>query len=470
MKKRRRNIVFEQLEIVGIADKGYGIAKYEGKVIFVEKTIPGDIVDVQAQKNKSDYAIGYPIAFHKESPLRTEAFCEHFGICGGCTWQHIDYSTQLQFKKQLVEDAFRRIGKVVEIPTIPGIVASPYEKYYRNKLEFTFSENRWLLPEEMDTPHAQLNRKALGFHIPKKFDKILDIRHCYLQPALSNEIRLAIKSYGIIHQLPFYNLRTREGYLRNVIIRNTSDNQVMVIVVVAEERPAVIQKMLKHLQYTFPEITSLYYVVNTKANDTIFDLETHHFSGEAHIVEQIENIKYRLGPKSFFQTNTEQAKNLYRIAIEMAGLSATDLVYDLYSGLGSIALLIANKCKSVVGVESVPAAVEDAIENARLNDIANCTFVCGNMDVMFDDVFVAKHGKPDVIMTDPPRAGMHKEVVRQILRLEPRRIVYISCNPATQARDVQLLTEKYSLAQLQPVDMFPHTFHIENIALLIKND
>ena len=470
MKKRRRNIVFEQLEIVGVADKGYGMARHDGKVVFVEKTIPGDIVDVQIQKNKSDYAMGYPIVFHKKSELRVDAFCEHFGTCGGCTWQNIDYKTQLLFKKQLVEDAFRRIGKVMDISTIPDVLPSPYEKYYRNKLEFTFSDSRWLLPEEMDIAVEGKNRNALGFHIPKKFDKILDIKHCYLQPALSNEIRLALKSYGLIHELEFYNLHTHEGFLRNVIIRNTADNQIMVIVIVAKNDTVVIQKLMKHLQFTFPEITSLYYVVNSKVNDTIYDQEMHHFSGEEFIIEQIENIKYRLGPKSFFQTNTEQAKNLYHIAITMADLKKEDLVYDLYTGLGSIALLMADKCKKVVGVETVPTAVEDAIENAKLNGIENCAFICGNMDKMFDAAFVETHGKPDVIITDPPRAGMHKDVVNQILQMEPRRIVYVSCNPATQARDIQLLSEKYKVSKLQPIDMFPHTFHIENIALLEKNN
>lgn len=468
MKKRRRNIIFEQLEITGVADKGLGMARLDGKVVFVEKTIPGDVVDVRVQKNKSDYAMGYPIVFHKQSEKRIAAFCDHFGICGGCTWQNIDYKTQLQFKKQLVDDAFRRIGKQMELPQLPEVLPSPFEKYYRNKLEFTFSDSRWLTAEEMDTAPELKDLSALGFHIPKKFDKILDIKHCYLQPALSNEIRLALKSYGIIHQLEFYNLRTHTGFLRNVIIRNTAQHQIMVIIIVAQNDEAEIKKLMQHMQVTFPEITSLYYVVNTKMNDTIYDLDMHHFSGDTFITEQIENIQYRLGPKSFFQTNTEQAKQLYHRTIEMAGLQKSDLVYDLYSGLGSIALLMADKCRQVIGVETVPTAVEDAKANAQLNGIDNCTFVCGNMDTMFDTAFVETYGRPDVIITDPPRAGMHKDVVMQLLMLEPRTIVYVSCNPATQARDIQLLSEKYDVTQLQPVDMFPHTFHIENIALLRK--
>lgn len=466
--RKKKLKTFYRLAIESVADKGYGIARYEGKVVFVEKTIPGDVVDVRIQKNKTDYAMGFPEMFHTLSPLRIPAFCTHFGICGGCTWQNISYITQLQLKKQLVEDAFRRIGKVVDLPNLPDVIASPYEKYYRNKLEFTFSQNRWLTKEEMDISSENLNRNALGFHIPRKFDKILDIQHCYLQPALSNEIRLAIKSYGIIHGLEFYNLNTHAGFLRNVIIRNTSLQQLMVIVIVAQYNEPLITKLMRHLHQTFPEITSLHYVVNDKMNDTIYDLPIHHFAGEQFITEQIENIQYRLGPKSFFQTNTEQAKNLYKIAIEMAGLQETDLVFDLYTGLGSIALLMADKCRKVVGVETVESAVEDARLNASINGIDNCEFVCGNMDKMFNQDFVVKYGSPDVIITDPPRAGMHKDVVTQILALAPKRIVYISCNPATQARDIQLLSAKYRVAQLQPVDMFPHTFHIENIALLEK--
>jgi 23S rRNA (uracil1939-C5)-methyltransferase len=468
--RKGRSKELEQLSIETVAANGYGLARHEGKVIFVEKAVPGDVVDVRVYKNKSDYGQAYPIHFHTRSPLRSEAFCEHFGVCGGCTWQDVAYKHQLEFKHQLVADAFRRVGKMFNLPAIQPVIGSPFDRYYRNKLEYTFSDNRWLTWEEMDNEESSRQKNALGFHIPGKFDKILDINYCYLQPAPSNEIRLAVRAYGILHELPFYNLRSHEGFLRNLMIRNTSTGNLMVILSVAKDEPETTQALLRHLQQAFPEITSLYYTVNTKLNDSMYDLDMRHFSGETWITEQIGDIRYRLGPKSFFQTNSGQAAKLYEVALQMAEISKDDIVYDLYTGLGSIALLAARSCKKVVGVETIEAAVQDARLNAELNQITNCTFVAGDMMKVFNEDFVVKHGVADVVITDPPRAGMHKDVCENLLRLAPRTIVYVSCNPVTQARDLQLLLEDYEVTAIQPVDMFPQTYHIENVVQLRRKD
>jgi len=462
--RKPRNRELNGLTVESVAAHGMGLARHEGKVIFIEKAIPGDVVDVRLTKNKKDYAMAYPVRFEKRSALRSEAFCEHFGVCGGCTWQDVAYEQQLQFKHDLVADAFRRTGKVMELPAIPPVTGSLHDRYYRNKLEYTFSNNRWLTAEEIDNKE-ELNRNALGFHIPGRFDKILDIRYCYLQPAPSNEIRLAVRAYAMLRNLTFYDLRTHEGYLRNLVIRNTSTGGLMIILVVAEDRPETMA-IIRHLQQAFPEINSLYYAINTKLNDAMYDLEMVHAGGEKTIREEIDGISYHLGPKSFFQTNTHQAAILYRTALGMADLQANDVVYDLYTGLGSIALLAAGSCKKVVGVETIDAAVEDARKNAIANHIDNCTFVAGDMMKVFNDAFIEKHGKADVVITDPPRAGMHEDVCRTLLRLNPRSIIYVSCNPVTQARDVQWLSEGYRVTQIQPVDMFPQTFHIENVVKL----
>ncbi len=466
MARNRKNRLLESVQVDSIAANGLGMARVDGKVIFVEKTIPGDLVDVKLTKNKKDYGQGFPLSFRQRSPHRQESFCSHFGTCGGCVWQDVDYNTQLSFKHKVVEDAFRRIGKQYDLPEIKPVLPAPFQQYYRNKLEYTFSSDRWITKEEMEEGTEITQRNALGFHIPGRFDKILDIEHCYLQASPSNEIRLAVRAYAITHGLSFYNLREHTGYLRNLMIRTSTTGDLMVVLVVAEDNEAQTEKLMRHLCTVFPEITSAWYACNTKLNDSMYDLDMVHFKGEEFIMETIEGISYRLGPKSFFQTNSFQTVNLYSKAIELAGLQPDDVVYDLYTGIGSIALQAAGSCKKVVGVESVPDAVTDAERNASLNGIDNCTVICGDMAKVFDETFIEQHGKADVVVTDPPRAGMHKDVCAMLLQLEPRVIVYVSCNPVTQARDMQLLAEKYAVTHITPVDMFPHTHHIENVIRL----
>jgi 23S rRNA (uracil1939-C5)-methyltransferase len=458
----------EQVTIDTIADGGVGMGRVEGKVIFVEQVIPGDVVDVQQTKKYKDYEMGYVTQFHTYSPLRVTPFCDHFQVCGGCTWQNVSYETQLDFKQRLVEDAFRRIGKFTELPAIEKITGSPYDRYYRNKLEFTFTNSGYINDPGFKKEHHADKKPALGFHVRKQFANVFDIKHCYLQPSLSNEIRLALKSYGLMHNLPFFDLRAKTGYLRNVIIRNSSLGNLMVIIVVAENKPDLLMPLMAHVKDTFPEITSLYYCISEKNNDTIFDQEVVLYSGEKYMIEQIDEVKYHLGPKSFFQTNFEQAKHLYHKTLELADLQPDDQVYDFYTGLGSIALLAAKHCKKVVGVELIEPAIEDAKMNATFNNIHNCTFIAGDMAKIFTDEFISEHGRANVVITDPPRAGMHKDVCLKLLDLAPEKIVYVSCNPVTQARDIQILAEKYDVTLLQPVDMFPQTYHVENIALLIK--
>ncbi|MBK7567471.1 MAG: 23S rRNA (uracil(1939)-C(5))-methyltransferase RlmD [Bacteroidetes bacterium] len=464
MRKRKQYKILENITITQIADQGIGIGRIEGKVIMAENTIPGDVIDLQITKGKSDYAIGYAAKFHEYSKLRVIPFCEHFGVCGGCTWQNVSYETQLEFKTQLVQDAFRRIGKIEPLEILP-ILAAPFDKYYRNKLEFTFT-NSGYVAGRFSRDEIIEKKPALGFHVRKEFAHVFDIKHCYLQPYPSNEIRLALKAYATVHQLSFYDLRNQSGYLRNVIVKNTLTNGLMVILVVAENKPDLLIPLLQHLSSTFPEITSLYYCINQKNNDSTYDQEMILFAGDKFITEQIDNIKYNLGPKSFFQTNITQAVNLYHIALEYADLKKEDIVYDFYTGLGSIALLAAAHCKKVIGVESVEAAVEDAKMNAEANNINNCTFIYGDMAKVFDNDFINTYGKANVVITDPPRVGMHKDVCLKLLELEPEKIVYVSCNPVTQARDIQILSDKYEVIKLQPVDMFPQTYHVENVALL----
>jgi 23S rRNA (uracil1939-C5)-methyltransferase len=474
----KKSRIREGLVIETIADGGMGLARVDGKVIFVEKTIPGDVVDVQITRKRSDYEQGFVLQFQSYSDQRIQPFCAHFGTCGGCTWQQVSYQTQLAFKQQLVVDAFRRIGKVTQLPPLESIIASPFDKYYRNKLEFTFSNKRWFTDAELklhplsDVQHPEvgvekkLRSQGLGFHVPGKFDKVLDIHYCYLQPAPSNEIRMATRAYALLHEIPFFDLRAQTGFFRNIIIRTTTSGHCMLIVIVADDKPELLKPFLEHMLATFPEISSLYYTINQKKNDFLYDLEMQHFAGSQYITETLGGITYHLGPKSFFQTNPMQAGALYTKALELAALCKDDIVYDFYTGIGSIALLAAAKCKHVVGVENVQAAIDDAQYNARQNNIDNCTFVCGDITKVFNEEFINKYGKADVVITDPPRSGMHKDVVQQLIGLSPRAIVYISCNPVTQARDIQMLSEKYNITLLQPVDMFPQTYHVENIALL----
>lgn len=465
-----KNKVLKEIEIENIAAEGKCITHYEGKVVFVTGVAPGDIADIKIIRKKKSFLEAIPLKIHHYSKLRQEPFCSHFGTCGGCKWQHINYTTQLSYKQQQVVDSFERIAKVA-IPEVSPILGTDETKYYRNKLEFTFSNKRWLTTEEIKGDE-ELNRNALGFHIPKRFDKILQVGHCYLQADPSNSIRLGLDAFSKENDISYFDLVVQTGYLRNLIIRTSSLNQVMVIVQVAGHDPESLELVMNYLRDTFPEITSLNYVINTKGNDTFSDLEIVNFHGKPYIEESMAlpdgpgEVIFRVGPKSFFQTNTLQANILYKKAWELAGLTGDELVYDLYTGTGTIANYIAKNAKKVIGVEYIEAAIADAKINSEINHITNTDFFAGDMKDLLTHDFIAKHGRPDVVITDPPRAGMHPDVCEVLLRTEAKRIVYVSCNPATQARDVALLDEKYKVTALQPVDMFPHTHHVENIALL----
>ncbi len=464
---RRRKIKQELLSAIPIekiAAEGKCIARIDGQVIFVSGVAPGDVADLRIVKKKKNFLEAAPVHFHKYSDQRVTPFCEHFSQCGGCKWQHISYATQLEYKQQEVVDQLTRIGKVV-LPPISPIMASSKTQYYRNKLEFTFSNKRWLSNEEIKSDNV-IKRNGLGFHLPGQFDKILDIKHCYLQEAPSNAIRLALKNFALEHQLEFYDIQNNAGFLRNLIIRTSSVGEIMVIVQVAEDRKRDINAMMNYLQKEFPEVSSLNYIVNTKKNETFHDLDVVCFSGKPYISEKMEDLQFRIGPKSFYQTNSLQAYELYKVARNFAGLTGDEIVYDLYTGTGTIAQFVSKQAKKVVGIEFVESAIEDARSNASLNNIDNCVFYAGDMKDILTADFISKEGKPDVIITDPPRAGMHLDVVQTILSIEPQKIVYVSCNPATQARDLALLDLAYEVKAVQPVDMFPHTYHVENVVLL----
>ncbi|MCJ8164676.1 23S rRNA (uracil(1939)-C(5))-methyltransferase RlmD [Pontibacter sp. E15-1] len=444
--------------------EGKCLARHENMVIFVTGVAPGDVVDLRITRKKKSFLAAQPVAFREYSDLRVEPFCEHFGVCGGCKWQHIGYDTQLHYKQKQVKDNLERIGKV-PLPEFDPILGSAKTRYYRNKLEFTFSNNGWLTNEQIKSGE-EFDRNALGFHIPGRFDKILDIQHCYLQPDPSNAIRLAVREYGRAHGLEFFNVLQMDGFLRNLIIRTANTGELMVILQVFRNDAEAIEGIMQHLQTTFPEITSLQYVVNGKGNETYHDLDVVCYHGLPYIYEEMEGIKFRVGPKSFYQTNADQAYELYRLTRELAGLTGDELVYDLYTGAGTIANFVAKQCREVIGIEYVPSAIEDARINSQINDITNTTFYAGDMKDILSDELIAKHGRPDVVITDPPRAGMHEDVVAKLLEVHPERIVYVSCNPATQARDLELLHVKYDVTRVQPVDMFPQTHHVENIVLL----
>lgn len=466
MGRKRKKPFIEKALIEDIAAEGKAITKHNDCVVFVPYVIPGDIVDLQVTKKRKRYMEARVDKIHELSKDRVDAFCEHYGICGGCKWQILPYELQLKHKHKQVEDALRRIGKI-DLPEFNPILGSEKTQYYRNKLEFTFSCNRWLTKEEMGQDNHDMD--ALGFHIPKLFDKIIDVKHCYLQDEPSNSIRLEIKKFAKENKLSFYNQRTNEGLLRNVIIRTSTTGQVMVIVVFGKNENEEIEALLKHLDKTFgSEITALLYVINEKLNDTIGDQQILTFKGQSEIYEEMEGLKFKIGPKSFYQTNSEQAYNLYSIVRDCADLNGSELVYDLYTGTGTIACFIAGKASKVIGVEYVEDAVVDARENARENAIENAEFFAGDMKDVLNDEFIAQNGRPDVIITDPPRAGMHASVVETILRCSPEKIVYVSCNPATQARDLELFDSMYEVTKVQPVDMFPHTHHVENVVLLRK--
>lgn len=468
IKKRKERIVIENLEIVEIASEGKAIGRDHGLTIFVPYSVPGDIVDVEIFKKKKKYAEGNVMTLKKASPQRIAPVCSHFGTCGGCKWQILDYETQLFFKQKEVSDNFTHLGKF-DFPKPLPVIPSEKQYDYRNKLEFTFTDARWLDKEDfiLQQQDNNLNVNGLGFHIPGKFDKVLDIQHCYLQPSPSNEIRLAIRDYAIAHQIPFYNLRTHEGVLRNLLIRTASTGEIMVIVMVKKKTKEILQ-LLDFIAQQFPQITSLQYAINTKLNDAIFDLDIEVYKGNAFIVEEMGDLKFKIGPTSFYQTNSEQAHRLYQIVKEFANISSESIVYDLYTGIGTIANFIANSARKVIGIEYLDAAIEDAKQNAKLNQLDNTLFFAGDMSKVLTEDFVRLQGTPDIIITDPPRAGMHPAVIQQIIRIAPQRIVYVSCNPATQARDITELSPFYRIQKIQPVDMFPHTHHIENVVLLEK--
>ncbi len=472
MAERRKQYIFKEVEILDAGSEGKAVAKVDNKVIFVPFVVPGDVVDIKTTRKKKSFFEGKAIKFHKYSDKRTEPKCEYFGLCGGCKWQNMSYENQLFYKQKQVKDNLQRIGKL-DFPEILPIKGAQDIYLYRNKLEFTFSNKKWLTDYSKDIDFADRNMDGLGFHLPKMFDRIIDIENCYLQRSPSNKIRLSIRNYAIEKGLEFYDARKHLGLLRNLIIRISSTSDLMVVVVFRTDEKEIINDLLNFVSDKFPEITSLMYIINDKMNDSVSDLEAKLFKGNDFIIEEMlrdektgTKLKFKIGANSFYQTNSEQAYNLYKIAKEMADLSGKETVYDLYTGTGTIANFIADSAKKVIGIEYIPSAIEDAFENSKLNKIENTDFFAGDMLKIFTDDFVAENGQPDVIITDPPRAGMHDKVIKQILNTAPEKIVYISCNPATQARDLSLMVEKYDIEKVQPVDMFPHTHHVENVVLL----
>ena len=454
-RKKKQLPILEKVTITDVAAEGKAIARVNDMVVFVPFVAPGDVVDIQLTRKKNSYAEGKPVYFHEYSAKRAEPFCEHFGVCGGCKWQHLPYEEQLYYKQKQVYDNLTRIGKVEMEEKLP-ILGSERTTFYRNKLEFTFSNKRDCM-------------NGVGFHIPGMFDKVLDIHKCWLQDDISNKIRLCVKEYCLSHEgYPFFDLRNQEGFVRTLMIRTASTGDLMVVLVFFHEDVERREALLSHLAERFPEITSLMYVINGKCNDTITDQEVLVFKGKDHIIEEMEGLQFKVGPKSFYQTNSEQAYNLYKVAREFAGLTGNEMVYDLYTGTGTIANFVSRQAKKVIGIEYVPEAIEDAKVNSALNHIENTLFYAGDMKDILTQDFINQHGRPDVIITDPPRAGMHDDVINTILFAEPERIVYVSCNPATQARDLSLLSVKYSVKKVRPVDMFPHTHHVENVVLLEK--
>lgn len=464
---RNRHPLIEGLEITSLAAEGNAMGKWNDIVVFVPMAVPGDVVNVQVRTKRKRYMEGYVKEYIKRSPLRVEPFCAHFGVCGGCKWQSIPYSEQLAFKQQQVTDQLTRIGHI-QIPEVSPILGSAKTDHYRNKLEFTFAPKRWKTYEEVARGEEIGDKPALGFHIPGMFDKVLDIDYCHLQAEPSNAIRNELRRYCIAEGYEFYDIRNHTGLMRNVIIRTASTGEVMVIVVFAEDKQEHIVPLMEHLKVTFPDITSLVYMVNDKLNDSLGDRDPILYAGRDHIFEQMENLRFKIGPKSFYQTNSEQAYELYKVVREYAALSGSEVVYDLYTGTGTIANFVAAKAKSVVGVEYVEEAIEDAKVNSALNGIDNTTFYAGDMKDVMNDAFVEANGRPDVVILDPPRAGVHEDVIDTILRAAPEKIVYVSCNPATQARDLALMDAHYKVVAVQPVDMFPHTHHVENVVKLIR--
>ena len=509
-RKKKELPLLEKVTITDVAAEGKALARVNDMVVFVPYVVPGDVVDLQVKRKKHSYAEAVAVKFHEYSPLRSEPFCKHFGVCGGCKWQCLKYEEQIRYKQKQVTDNLVRIGKI-ELPEISPILGSEQTERYRNKLEFTFSNKRWLTQEEVEKDFKYDQMNAVGFHIPGAFDKVLAIDECHLMDDICNRIRNGVRDYAYEHGLTFFDLRSQEGMLRNMMIRRVEASPnplpkrgladsaevdasqgnvtmsespllgrgrgeapglmvVMQFKIVAPEEEAQMKQLLQFMADTWPEITSLIYVINNKCNDTIGDLPIHVFKGDDHIIEEMEGLKFKVGPKSFYQTNSRQAYNLYKITREFAGLTGDELVYDLYTGTGTIANFVSRKARQVIGIEYVPEAIEDAKVNSAINGIDNTLFFAGDMKDILNQEFINQYGRPDVIITDPPRAGMHNDVIDTILFAEPKRIVYVSCNPATQARDLSLLDVKYKVLRVQPVDMFPHTHHVENVVLLELKD
>jgi len=467
---RKKNVILEKVPVSAYAAEGKALARIDGKVIFIEGgVVPGDVVDVRLGKSKKDWAEGRAIHFHSYAADRVTPFCEHFGTCGGCKWQMLPYDKQLAYKQQQVNDNLTRIGKL-ELPDMQPILGSKHVTHYRNKLEFTFSNKAWMPAEAIAEDGTIPRQNALGFHVPKLFDKVLDINTCYLEAEPVNAIRNTIRAYALEHNLSFYDIRAQVGWLRNLMVRILTTGEVMVNLVIQHENKKDREALLNHLLATVPGITTVLYTINPKLNDSIFDLEPKVYFGKGYAVEKLEDFSFKIGPKSFFQTNTSQGEVLYQVTREFAGLTGTEIVYDLYCGTGSIGIFVSRKAGKVVGIELIKEAIDDAKENAARNGVNNAQFFAGDVVDICNDAFFAQHGQPDVIITDPPRAGMHEKLVNKLLEIAAPRIVYVSCNPATQARDLALLDQMYAVKKIQPVDMFPHTHHIENVVLLEKRN
>ena len=468
MRKRKQNIILENIRLVSAGAKGVSVGRTEeGKTVLVSGAVPGDLVNVRVKKSKSNYFEGEALEILEKSPFRVEPKCIHFGVCGGCKWQNLSYEKQLAIKQDEVFNNIKRIGGVEDFETLP-ILGSEEHYFYRNKMEFSFSNARWLTQYEISSEENFGNRDALGFHIPGMWSKILDLKECLLQEDPSNAIRLAVRNYAIKNGLEFFDVKEQKGFLRTLMLRQNSKGEWMVLFQLFREEKENRKHLFDYLLSEFPQISTLVYCINSKQNDSIYDQEVEIYSGEGFIMEEMDGLQFKIGPKSFFQTNYKQALELYRKTLEFADLKGDEVVYDLYTGTGTIAQYVARNAKHVIGIESVPEAIEAAREHAELNGLSNCTFYCGDMKAVFNDEFLALHPKADVLITDPPRDGMHQKVVEQILKLAPEKIVYVSCNSATQARDIALMKEQYKLVKILPVDMFPQTHHVENIALLVK--
>jgi 23S rRNA (uracil1939-C5)-methyltransferase len=469
VRKKNKNLTLASVLVEDYAAEGKSLARVDGKIIFIENAVPGDVVDIRLSKNKKDWAEGQITAFRQYSPDRVEPFCAHFGVCGGCRWQMLPYSRQLEYKQQQVEDNLRRIGKIA-LPAISPILGAPETVQYRNKMEYTFSNRRFLLPHELGDPTVSAEQRVAGFHARGLFDKVVDIDICHLQAEPTNRLRKAVRDFGLREDLSFYDIRQHEGWLRNLQVRICVTGEIMANLVLGYPDEALTGKLAEQLKQQFPELTTLLVTINPKWNDSITDLEPRVLYGKGYVIEQLEDYRFKIGPKSFFQTNTRQGERLYQVTREFASLTGKEIVYDLYCGTGSIGIFVSRQAARIVGVEVIPEAVEDARENAALNGIDHARFFAGDVTGLCQDSFFDEHGRPDVIITDPPRAGMSEQLVDKILEIGAPTVVYVSCNPATQARDLQRLDGRYAVTRVQPVDMFPHTHHIENIVQLKRRE